>query len=395
MVSTRPLNDFAQKDLDMNDTLNVPFIDISRFEKGFHESVSLRFAEMVKNARFVGGEAVKNFEHSLAQAQCKAHAVTCANGTDALQLALRAVDVSQGDLVLVPDLTFWATFEAVVNVGARPVTVAADIVDGGVSLEAFQSAVIELSPKAAIIAHLYGWGTRHLSELRSFCAEQGVILIEDGAQAYGVQFCGDSIFKDAHIATLSFYPAKVLGAAGDGGAVMTDDENLAQKLRQLGNHGRSEHYGHAYVGWNSRMDALQAAYLSISMSHIDARLVSRRASARFYYETLPAIGVKVMKPPSDYSENGYCNVCLFENVAQKSYVEARLREAGIGFGNIYPGVMSSQPGAKPFLAAHYGGAEGQLLCRSVLNLPLFPYMTDTERNRVLQVVSHAVGKYHG
>lgn len=376
----------------MTEHIPVPFIDISRFEDGFHQAVMERFASMTQKAQFIGGQVVADFEAELAGAMQTGQAVTCANGTDALQLALRAVGVEREDKVLLPDVTFWATFEAVVNVGAHPVTVDSDITDGGIDFDAFQEAVLSENPKAALIAHLYGWGTRHLADIRAFCADHNVVLIEDAAQAYGVGFRGAPIFKDAQIASLSFYPAKVLGAAGDGGAVLTNDPALAKKLRQLSNHGRSEHYGHAYVGWNSRMDALQAAYLSISMSHIEARLASRRASAKFYYETLPALGVKVMKPPSDYSENGYCNVCLFEDVEQKSHLEARLRAAGIGFGNIYPGVMSSQPGAKPFLAGHYGGAEGQSLCRSVLNLPLFPYMTDVERNRVLQVVSDAVGE---
>lgn len=373
----------------------VPFIDISRFEDGFHQAVMEHFASMTQKAQFVGGQAVAGFEAMLAEAMQTGHAITCANGTDALQLALRAVGVGRDDKVLVPDVTFWATFEAVVNVGAHPVTVDSDITDGGVDFEAFQQAVLSEKPKAALIAHLYGWGTRHLADIRAICAAQDVVLIEDGAQAYGVGFRGAPIFKDAQIATLSFYPAKVLGAAGDGGAVLTQDPALAQKLRQIGNHGRSEHYGHAYVGWNSRMDALQAAYLSLAMSHIDARLASRRASAMFYYENLPRIGVRVMTPPSDYVENGYCNVCLFEDAGQKTHLEAQLRKAGIGFGNIYPGVMSSQPGAKPYLAGHYGGTQGQVLCRSVLNLPLFPYMSEGELTRVLEVVSQAMEGGHG
>lgn len=350
---------------------------------------------MTLGAEFIGGKEVADLELRLQSQLEVEHAVTCANGTDALQLALRAVGVGAGDVVLVPNATFWATFEAVVNVGAKPVTVDADPRDGGVCVEAFEQAICEARPKAALIAHLYGWGSSRLLDLRALCRKYGVVLVEDGAQAFGVRYQGRSIYTGAHISTTSFYPAKVLGGAGDGGAVFTDDAELADKIRRLGNHGRTAHYGYGDVGWNSRLDSLQAAFLNLSLDHVDARIASRREAVAFYRKSLPLLGIQLMHAPEGYEENGYCNVCLVHDPARKAALEASLKAEGIGFGNIYPSVMSEQPGAAAYLAGHFGGQSGQQLCASVLNLPLFPYMTEAELQRVVDVVGTDQGGVHG
>lgn len=370
--------------------MKVPFIDLRRHEVGFLEAVRAKFEDLVERAEFIGGSEVEALERRLASYTSVKHAVTCANGTDAIQLALRALGVGAGDVVLVPDVTFWATFEAVVNVGARPATIAADYRDGGVDFDAFRAAVHDLRPKAAVIAHLYGWASGALAEIRSFCKAEGVTLVEDGAQCFGTKFLSSSIYSGAHVSTMSFYPAKVFGGAGDGGAVLTDDASLAEKVRQLANHGRIAHYGYGDVGWNSRLDSLQAAYLNVSFDYLEPRLASRRASAEYYRRMLPQIGVNVMKLPEVFHENGYCNVCLINGNEKKRVVEEALKREGIGFGNIYPGVLSQQTGAARYLAAHVGGDEGVRLCRSVLNLPLFPHMTDAELGRVVEVVQSAV-----
>jgi dTDP-4-amino-4,6-dideoxygalactose transaminase len=371
--------------------VNVPFIDLKRYEEGFHESLIKKFHSMTLNSQYIGGLDVTELEKRLQSKLDVTYAITCANGTDAIQLALRAVGVGEGDVVLVPNVTFWATFEAVVNVGAKPVTVDADSSDGGVCFNAFAEAIRECRPKAALVAHLYGWGSVRLLELRALCQEHGVVLVEDCAQAFGVRYQGEPIFKGAHISTTSFYPAKVLGAAGDGGAVFTDDAELADKVRRLGNHGRTAHYGYGDVGWNSRLDSLQAAFLNLSLDHIEARIASRREAVAFYQKHLPINGIQLMNAPAGYEENGYCNVCRVPDAALKASLEARLKAEGIGFGNIYPSVMSSQPGAAAYLKGHFGGKVGEQLCSSVLNLPLFPYMSETEKLHVVEVVGSVLG----
>jgi dTDP-4-amino-4,6-dideoxygalactose transaminase len=371
--------------------INVPFIDLKRFEHGFHLDLMEKFSAMTKNAQFIGGSEVSNLESRLQEMLEVDFSVTCANGTDALQLALRAVGIGENDLVLVPNVTFWATFEAVVNVGAKPITIDADISDGGVSFAAFEQAIKEVRPKAAVIAHLYGWGSTRLADLRELCRKNDVVLVEDGAQAFGVKFQGEPIFKHAQISTTSFYPAKVLGGAGDGGAVFTNDSMLAERVRRLGNHGRTAHYGYGDVGWNSRLDALQAAFLNLSLDHISSRIESRRDAANFYNQSLALKNIRLMNAPKQYEENGYCNVCLVPDANIKSLLEKKLKEEGIGFGNIYPSVMSSQPGAAAYIKCHFGGQEGEQLCSSVINLPLFPYMTRPELQHIAAVVNQFLG----
>ncbi len=366
--------------------MKVPFIDITRFEAGFTQRWLAKVSTMSSAAHFVGGTEVVTLEKRLAEVLGIDHAIGCANGTDALQLALRALGVGAGDTVLVPNATFWATFEAVVNVGARPATIDVSLSDGGVDLVAFEQALAKEKPKAAILVHLYGWGSGNLSEIRALCARHGVPLLEDGAQCFGTIYKGESVLKGALISTTSFYPAKVLGAAGDGGAVFTNNAELGDKVRRLGNHGRTAHYGYGDVGWNSRLDALQAAFLNISLDYIEARIASRRKSVAIYRELLPAAGLSPMQAPKDYLENGYCNVCLVSDLNKKAQLEKLLKERSIGFANIYPGVMSAQVGAAPYLKGHYGADNAERLCESVLNLPLFPYMTEEEIGHVASVV---------
>ncbi len=364
----------------------VSFIDLKRYEPGFLETWDKTISQLSRNTQFIGGAPATDFEEALKRENNVQFALGCANGTDAIQVALRACGVGPGDKVLIPDLTFWATFEAVVNVGADPVSVDISPDDLQMDFALFQEAVEKHRPKAAILVHLYGWGSKDLGAYRSFCRDRQVKLIEDGAQCYGVKYRGKPIYEDALISTISFYPAKVLGAAGDAGAILTNDSNLADACRSLCNHGRDGHYSHGLVGWNSRLDTFQAAFLNLSLPHLGARLDSRRRASAFYRSELGKKGIACVAPPADYVENGYLNVCLY-NPDARAPVEARLKEKGIGFGITYPMPVSQQKGARGYLKGTVGGAAAAKICASVLNLPLFPYITEGELAEVVSVVS--------
>ncbi|WP_251369066.1 DegT/DnrJ/EryC1/StrS aminotransferase family protein [Polynucleobacter sp. JS-Mosq-20-D10] len=374
--------------LSYNIKMSIPFIDLTRFEDHFLLRWSEKVAELSKKASFIGGYEVEIFEQRLSDLTQVDNVVTCANGTDAIQLALRALGVGVGDYVLVPNVTFWATYEAAVNVGAIPITIDVDLIDGGVDLSAFILAAEKYQPKAAVIAHLYGWATRNLDFIRTFCKDSNIFLVEDGAQCFGVQLNGQSIYKDALLSTTSFYPAKVLGGAGDGGAVFSNKKSIAEEVRRLGNHGRTSHYGYGSIGWNSRLDSIQAAYLNIALDYLPQRISSRRNAAKYYQNSLSTIGVKQILAPEFYEENGYCNVTIFEDFDLKRRVEKGLRDKNIGFGNIYPAAISDQPAIKSIL--HMGGRNSQKLCESILNLPLYPYMTEIELKTVVDTVASLV-----
>ncbi len=365
----------------------VPFIDLKRFEPGFLEAWSTKIADLTKNTQFIGGEEVQKLEQTLASENQVGHAVACANGTDAIQLALRGCGVGPGDHVLVPNNTFWATFEAVVNVGARPSTVDINPKDLQMDFALFCRAVDELKPKAAIIAHLYGWASADLGRFRNFSRERGVVLVEDGAQCYGVRVNGQPIYRGAHVSTISFYPAKVFGGAGDGGAVLMDDADLAGRVRSLGNHGREAHYAHGSCGWNSRMDTFQAAFLNLTHPHLAARLKDRIRFARRYREAFPAFAVT---SPEGIEENGYLTALRFEPAVRTALID-RLKADGIGYSIVYPDAVQDQKGAQGLLSASFGGDGARSLAQSVISLPLFPYMTDAEFDQVVASVRAVVG----
>jgi dTDP-4-amino-4,6-dideoxygalactose transaminase len=365
--------------------MSVPFIDLKRLEPGLLDRWTEKVRNLSENTAFIGGPEIAQLESALKSQNEVGDAVSCGNGTDALQLALRAVGVGRGDTVLLPDFTFWATFEAVVNVGADPVTVDIDPAELQMDFDLFCQAVDQYKPKAAMLVHLYGWASSRLADFRKFCKERGVILVEDGAQAYGATFRGESIYRDAEISTISFYPAKVLGAAGEAGAVLTSNPEYAGRLRSLANHGRSEHYSYGHVGWNSRMDAFQAAYLNLALEHLPARLDSRRKSNTYYREAFAGSAHRCVAPPADFVENGYLNVMIYEP-ARRDRLTAVLKEKGIGFGIVYPEPMSGQAGAQTYIKAAVGGEHARLAGQSVLSLPLFPYMTEAELAEVVQVV---------
>ncbi len=368
--------------------MTVPFVDLTRYEPGFLDRWLDRVREITLGARFVGGVAVERLESRLAAVSGLPHAVGCANGTDALQLALGAVGVGPGDHVLIPDMTFWATFEAVVNAGARPVTVDIDPADLQMDFALFRAAVEPFHPRAAVLVHLYGWCSARLDDFRDFCRDRGLPLIEDGAQAWGALWQGRSIFAEADIATVSFYPAKVLGGCGDGGAVLCAAGDVAERVRRLGNHGRMAHDVHGTVGWNSRLDGLTAAWLDLTLDVLNARLAARRRVAACYRAALRAQGWEVAGAPEGCVENGYVNVTLVEPAARPA-VEACLREQGVGFGKLYPLAIHAQPGAAAHLAGSVEGARAEWLGRSVLNVPLFAGIRDDEVARVVEAMEAA------
>ena len=240
---------------------NVPFIDLGPWvEKACTNAkgdIITDFVALLDSREFLGGgPTTKKLEAALSTKLGVANVVTCANGTDALQLALRACGIDHGSRVAMPNLTFWATYEAIVNVGATPVLIDIDPDDLQMSFGEFTRAHDAHRFDAAILVHLYGWCSARLGEFRTLCRERRITLIEDGAQAFGIQVDGaasgragrESVFADADVATLSFHPAKVLGGIGDGGAVLCKTARVAERVRCLANHGRAGQHEHVAAG---------------------------------------------------------------------------------------------------------------------------------------------------
>jgi UDP-2-acetamido-2-deoxy-ribo-hexuluronate aminotransferase len=361
----------------------VPFIDLSRLNARLRADVLSAWSECFDKTEFVGGPRVGQLEKKLAGVLGVPNVVSCANGTDALIVGLQALGVKRGSKVALPNLTFWATFEAVVQLGATPVLVDVDPDDLQLSLSELKAAHDAHRFDAVMLVHLYGWASGQLREIRAFCKERSVGLLEDGAQCFGVEAFGRPVLADATVATLSFYPAKVVGGAMDGGAVTMQSAEHAALVRSLCNHGRSDHYSYAHVGWNSRMGGLQAAYLLRVLDEVPAILESRRATARWYRERLASMkGVCVYGPPDGVVENGYLNVVTVDGKKGQDIVDG-LKGAGIGAARTYPEPMDAQPPARAAGAIVHGDLRhSRRICESVVNLPLFYGIRDDEREAV-------------
>lgn len=355
-------------------------------------------ADLISSREFLGGgPTTKKLEAALATKLDVLHVVTCANGTDALQLALRACGIGPGSRVAIPNLTFWATYEAVVNVGATPVLIDINPDDRQMSFEDFKRAHEAKMFDAAILVHLYGWCSSQLMDFRWFCSQRHIPLIEDGAQAFGVTVSDRSVFHGASIATLSFHPAKVLGGIGDGGAVLTSSRELALRVRALANHGRAGgQHEHIAAGWNSRLDAIQAAWLLRALDVID-EVIEERLRLKHLYATLLTSSVhvqaSVQQTPSSGKSNGY--MTTFVRTGQKPAAEIikSLAEQCIEARRIYPHTIAD-------LASGFGGKKGAVefgplphsraLAEHVISLPLYYGMSDETVERCVSAYVKAV-----
>lgn len=369
----------------------VPFIDLSRVVQRVRADVLPAWAECLDRCDFVGGPRVAAVEKKLGSILGVPRAVACSNGTDALIVGLQALGVTRGSKVALPNLTFWATFEAVAQLGATPVLVDIDPDDLQMSLAELRSAHDAHRFDAAMLVHLYGWASAQLREIRAFCEEREIGLLEDGAQCFGVEAFGEPVLAKATIATLSFYPAKVIGGAMDGGALTMQSPEHEAFIRSMCNHGRSAHYSYARVGWNSRMGGLQAAFLSAMLDLAREIVDQRRAAAAWYRERLEAMrGVRVYGPPPGVEENGYLNVLTVDGRGGEEIVR-HLEAAGVGAARTYPETMDAQPPARQIGAILHGDlSRSRRFCESVVNLPLFYGIREDEREAALAALSAAL-----
>ncbi|MCC6528311.1 MAG: aminotransferase class I/II-fold pyridoxal phosphate-dependent enzyme [Polyangiaceae bacterium] len=363
--------------------MKVPFIDLKRVAGLVHAQALEAWQRVAERTEFVGGPTVGALEAALAGKLGVRHAIGCSSGTDAILIGLQALGVGPGSKVALPDLTFWATYEAVAQLGATPVLVDVDE-DLQLDLDELRRAHDAHRLDAVVLVHLMGWASARLGEIRAFCQERGLALVEDGAQAYGVEVAGAPVFAGARLSTLSFYPAKVIGGCMDGGAILTDDEALAGLVRKLCNHGRATHYSYSHVGWNSRMGGLQAAWLLAMLGHADEIVRTRRADEARFRERLAEVAplARAYGPPAGVAGNGYLSVFALER-AEHEAVARRLGELGVGVGRVYPETLSQQEPARQ--APRASDLErSRDFCRRVVDLPLFYGMTAEEHAHVCQ-----------
>jgi dTDP-4-amino-4,6-dideoxygalactose transaminase len=363
-------------------TQSVPFTDLAAMTRDVRGAVEEAWARLLDSSAFVGGAAVELFERAWASYCGVADAVGVGSGTDALLLTLMALDIGAGDEVIVPANTFIASAEAVVLAGATPVftDVSADTL---LLTPAQLDAAVTRRTAAVIVVHLYGQ-MPDMDALTRRAGRAGLVLIEDAAQAHGASWRGRRAGSFGRAGCFSFYPAKNLGAFGDAGAVVTDDAELAARLRSLRDHGRSlrSRYDHELVGTNSRLDALQAGALSAKLPWLDPWTESRRAIAARYRAACADGGAArlVAEPPGS---RGVYHLAV-ARVADRARVRRRLAEAGIQTQIHYPTPCHLQPPYRPFATRPLPVVEES--AAEVLSLPMFPHMTDGQVARVCEAI---------
>ncbi|MCU0269498.1 MAG: DegT/DnrJ/EryC1/StrS family aminotransferase [Acidimicrobiales bacterium] len=362
----------------------VPFVDLAPIHAEIHDEVLARLTAIVERGDFVGGGAVGEFEEAWARYCGRRHAVGVANGTDALELALRALGVGPGDEVIVPANTFIATPEAVVAAGATPRFVDVDPATLLVTPELVADAV---GPRTAAVipVHLYGQ-VCDMDGIVAVARRAGIAVVEDAAQAHGATWRHARAGSFGQVGCFSFYPGKNLGAFGDGGAVVTDDEALAERIRSLANHGRSatSRHAHDHVGMNSRLDTLQAAVLLTKLPHLDAWNALRRRAATRYRARLAAVaGVEAVAVAADAESVHHLEIV---RVPDRDGVAGRLRTQGIATGLHYPVPCHRQP---PF-AAEVALAVCEQAATEILSLPMYPYLSDAQVDRVVDALAEAL-----
>ena len=360
----------------------VPFVDLKAQLASIREEIADSIDRVLDSAQFIGGEWVERFEEQFAQVVGARYAVGVSSGTAALELSLKCLQIGPGDEVVVPANSFFATAEAVSNVGATPVFADVDAETFHLDLESVES-VITLRTRAICPVHLYG-RAMDLTDLQEFADAKHLPIIEDAAQAHGVLRADTPVGGSGRLTCFSFYPGKNLGAYGDAGAVTCNDSRQAEQLRLLRDHGSPAKYMHSVIGTNSRLDAIQAAVLSVKLPYLAEWNSHRVAHAKRYAQKLQ--GSLIHIPPMPV--NGEHNFHLFVvRVPNRDDLKQQLQQQGIEVGIHYP-VPLHLTGAYQQLGYPGRGSlpVSETIANEILSLPMYPELTETQINYVAEAI---------
>jgi dTDP-4-amino-4,6-dideoxygalactose transaminase len=379
-----PLAELSQRarlDLGPTAEVDLPLVDLGRQYRSIKDEVDTALLDAVASTDYILGEELSRFEHDFAEYCGVRHCVGVGSGTAALHLVLEALGVSRGDEVIAPANTFFGTVAPVLRLGATPVLVDCDEETATIDPEAV-SAAIGPRTKGVLAVHLYGHPS-NMGWLHDLCKGHGLFLVEDAAQAHGARYRGRRTGGLADAAAFSFYPSKNLGAYGDGGAVTTDDGELAERIRLLRNLGQSSKYVHRAEGWNERLDTIQAAVLRVKLRHLDRWNALRREHAEAYGEGLAETGVRTPAAAS-WAEHVWHIFAV--RTPRRDELRSALGAAGIATGLHYPVPLHLQPALAPLNSKVGAFPVAEALASELLSLPMFPELEPYEIKRVADVV---------
>ncbi|WP_406857085.1 DegT/DnrJ/EryC1/StrS family aminotransferase [Alsobacter sp. KACC 23698] len=358
----------------------IPFVDLKAQYGSIKDEIDEAIGDVLASASFIGGPPVDQFEQDFAEYSQVRHAIGVANGTDALQLALTAANIGPGDEVITAANSFIASAAAIARVGATPVF--ADVRRSSWTIDPVQvERAVTARTKAIMPIHLFGTPA-DMDEILEIARRHALLVIEDAAQAHGARYKGRRIGSFGQMACFSFYPSKNLGCFGDGGAITTSDDVLASRIRLLRDHGRASKYEHSEIGFNSRLDTLQAAVLCVKLRHLDRWNQRRQQIASWYAEDLDGSGIETPERHPDRSQVHHLYPVLTED---RDALQSRLEAAGVSTGIHYPIPIHLQPAF-----AHLGYREGDMpqtefAAKRSLSLPMFPELTREQARSIARV----------
>ena len=369
--------------------VNIQMVDVHGQYLHIKEEVDRGIQEVIDSCAFINGPKVKQFQAHLESYLGANHVIPCANGTDALQIALMALDLKVGDEVIVPAFTYVATAEVIALLGLTPVMVDVDPDTFNVTADIVKNAITP-NTKVIVPVHLFGQVTGDMEEIMQLAHEHDLYVIEDNAQAIGADFkCKDGTIAKSgtigHIGCTSFYPSKNLGCYGDGGAIFTNDEKLAINIRKIANHGQVKKYHHDVIGCNSRLDSIQAAVLDVKLRKLDEYCQARDNAAKYYDTKLAGIEGLIIPKRESRSSHVFHQYTLRETTGRRDELKEYLKAKGVPSMVYYPVPLYKQEAFKHYAPDIQLDATEQL-CKEVISLPIHTEMTTEIQDIIISAV---------
>ncbi len=367
----------------------IQMVDLKGQYEKIKPEIDAAVTECLASAAFINGPKVAEFQRNLEAYLGAKHVIPCANGTDALQIALMALDLEEGDEVIVPAFTYVATAEVIALLKLTPVMTEVDADTFNLTAEIIENAITERT-KAVVPVHLFGQSA-DMEAVMHVAEKHHLFVIEDNAQAIGAdyKFADGSVKKTGtigDIGTTSFYPAKNLGCCGDGGAMFTDDDELAKKLRMIANHGQSETYYHEVVGVNSRLDSIQAAILNIKLKYLDEYAAARNRVADFYDQAFAGLSELQTPVREANSTHVYHQYTIRVKNGRRDELKKYLSEKNVPTSVFYPVPLYKQKAFSQYAAPDFALPTVEKLCAEVLSLPVHTEMDAETQNYIAECV---------
>lgn len=362
--------------------MKVPFLDLQAHHAPLRTEIHAAIEAVIDSGHFAGGPYVERFEQEFAAYCGTRHAVGVASGTDALWLSLMASRIGPGDEVITVPMSFFATAEAISFTGATPVFV--DIDAATYTMDPARLALaLTRRTKAIVPVHLFGQ-TADMGPILDFAEKHGLLVIEDAAQAHGAEYEGRKAGSLGDAGCFSFYPGKNLGGVGEAGAVITNDDELVGRIRMLREHGQIRKHCHSVIGWNSRMDGIQASVLSLKLRHLDRNNQRRRVHASYYGRYLSNIE-GVIVPATGSSSKPVHHIYAIQVKDRKEVID-RFNREGIGYGLHYPVPIHLQPGYASLGHRKSDFPVSERCAERLISLPIFPEISSVQIDAVVDAV---------